>query len=491
MILCYHKVSPETPTVWWISPNAFYKHMLALQSRQVVRLAEYDPGNPSHVVITFDGIYENVREYALPILKHFAYPFELFVIGDHIGGTNEFDKVEPLCRFADFNTLDVLCANGGRVQWHTRTHRRMSEMTAEDAKRELIVPEEIRRRYPYPNLTHFAFPHGDFTGDQMDVVRGEFTGALACDDGDIKDRYRFPRTTVYPDTQLWRGSVVCIVANYNYGHFLREAIDSVERQIVPPDEVLVIDDASTDASDLVLDELEDAGYKVIRNEKNLGIVDNFKKAVSLTESDYVFILGADNKIRSDFVARCRIELDRGEEVAVAYTDALLFGPLARRQAEQVAGPLVGRSRSENWEIFEWKFPDANEETLARFERTNFAHGSSMYRRTWYERAGGYVDVRVSGVQGAEDYSLFRRIAKVGGKFAHVAEPVLEYRQHTTAQANTVLGFAIENRSLRRRIDLATKHPVAFLFGEYLRRQKRRRRDKKRKREAAARRHNAG
>jgi len=81
MILLYHKIYLESPTQWWVDTNNFWRQMYELQNHEVVHLADYDPNNPEHVVITFDGVYENVFQYALPVLKSFDYPFELFVVG--------------------------------------------------------------------------------------------------------------------------------------------------------------------------------------------------------------------------------------------------------------------------------------------------------------------------------------------------------------------------------------------------------------------------
>ena len=119
MILMYHKVSINTPTEWWVSVNSFYRQMMELTSKKVVYLDEYDISNPEHAVITFDGVYQNVLEYAVPILKRFNYPFELFITSGTIGTGNEFDTVEPYAKFASEEELTEMLQNGGRLQWHT------------------------------------------------------------------------------------------------------------------------------------------------------------------------------------------------------------------------------------------------------------------------------------------------------------------------------------------------------------------------------------
>ena len=384
MILCYHKVDIETPTHWWVGVDAFVEQMDALQRFDVVPLSRYNPTDRRHVVITFDGVYENVYHYAFPIMKKYGYCFELFVIGDYIGLENTFDQpIEPSARFASVAMLKEMIAGGGRVQWHTRRHRRLTALSDADARIELSVPEDLAEEFGEEQFKWFAYPHGSYEHSHAELVRSNFIGALACDEGDPEDKFRLPRKLVFPSTRFYEGTVAAIVANYNYGSYLREAVRSLERQSNPPDEILIVDDCSTDDSHTVLEELQDAGYRVIRNSRNLGIIENFRKAVENTNSDYVFILGADNKLRTDYIRECRNALDSNPDIAVAYTDMLIFGSLSPVLATKVGAAFVGHSAIEKWDVFEWQFTDPTPQALEKFKENNFVHGSSMYRRSWY------------------------------------------------------------------------------------------------------------
>lgn len=443
MILLYHKVGPETPSIWWVSADTFDRQMADLRSRQVVTLDEYDPTDPRHVVITFDGVYENVWQYALPILRKWGYPFELFVIGDQVGGDNRFDTVEPFARFATVEQLEDMARHGARIQWHSRSHRQMDGLTDADLAAELDVPSELRTAFGSPHLRWFAYPHGDHSPKVVDAVRARFRGALSCNAGNDVDPHQLNRVTVFEDTRLGTSTVAVIVACYNYRSYVAEAIESVIGQTRTPDEVLVIDDASTDGSDEVIARYADR-VRIVRNEHNLGIVDNFNKAVSLTRSDYVAFLGADNRMRADYVERCKAALDARPTVAVAYTDMAIFGPRAKVLADSVNAEPFGESLLERYPVFLWRFPEPKGEALARFGTVNFVHGSSMYRRAAFDAVGGY---RAS--DGPEDHHLFKRMHDAGWGLTRIAHPLIEYRQHTPAQANTALGLQLENADLTR------------------------------------------
>lgn len=437
MILLYHKVAPEALTEWWVSADAFDRQMAALAAYEVVPLADYDSGNPRHAVITFDGVYENVYTYAFPLLRKWGYPFELFATGDYIGGDNAFDSVEPPARFCTLDQLQEMACAGGRVQWHTASHRKLARLPEDELRRELEVPQSLRARFGAPHFDWFAYPHGDHSPQAVARVRELFDGALSCVAGNDVDRYELNRLTVQESTRLDRSRVTVIVANYNYGAYLPQAMDSVLHQSVAPDEIILIDDASTDGSQEVAKRYEDVA-RVVLNERNLGIVANFNKAVGLATGDLIAFLGADNRMRSDYVERCKAALDRNSQAAVAYTDMSIFGPRAADLAQRVDAEQIGFSAAERWPVFYWRFPDPTPETVAAMASRNFIHGSSMYRRSVFDEVGGYLTS-----SGPEDHNLFSRMLGAGWQAVHVPEALIEYRQHSNSQANTVLGLQME------------------------------------------------
>jgi glycosyltransferase involved in cell wall biosynthesis len=461
MILMYHKVDVVTPTQWWVSADAFHRQMADLQAYKVVHLSDYDPADPHQVVISFDGIYSNVATVALPIMKLWGYPFELFVVGDTVGRDNDFDQhVEPPCRFASLDELSRLVDAGGRLQWHTATHARLSGRPAEEMTRELTVSADLKERFPAPNFDWFAYPHGEHDEVLEKEVAKRFKGALSVLKGgtDLNDSFKLNRTTVYETSRFAKSTVSLIIPNYNYGVYVGEAIESALAQTVPPDEILVIDDGSNDISKEVLRDYGER-VRIEFNERNLGIVENFRKAIGLTRGSYIAFLGADNRLRCDYVEKCRAALDRNPKAAVAYTDMLLFGPLADQLAKTTRSTLLAHSIGERWPIHVRQFPDPSSDPARQMTKGNFIHGSSMYRRAAYEAVGGYARA-----DRPEDQDLFMRMLEAGWGCVHIAEPLLEYRQHSRAQANTVLGLEMQVRKLRARQDELERTLVWRILG---------------------------
>ena len=202
MILMYHKVSPELKSMWWVSPEAFYKQMSDLQAKKIVYLDDYEPLSPDHCVITFDDAYENIFQYAVPILKYFDYPFEIFVIGKCIFDNYRFKSVEPNANFANIKLLEEMVKARGRLQWHTWSHPRLLKLKILNMyNKELLVPKELKRICP-EGFNWFAYPYGERDNKYKRQVKKYFKGALATADGSLTDYYDLKRISVFQDTKI-------------------------------------------------------------------------------------------------------------------------------------------------------------------------------------------------------------------------------------------------------------------------------------------------
>jgi peptidoglycan/xylan/chitin deacetylase (PgdA/CDA1 family) len=207
MILMYHNVASNAPTKWHVSTKTFDRQMAYLTAYDVVYLADYDPRNPQQVVITFDDGYSNVVEYALPILEKWNYPFEIFVIGNHIGKSNSFDRGnEPEARCAGIDELKKAANSLARLQWHTRSHPRLATISLDLARHELDVPTNLTDLFARPHFTWFAYPYGNHSDKIVREVRQRFDGAVSTNSGSDRDRYQLNRIAITENSPLFLSS---------------------------------------------------------------------------------------------------------------------------------------------------------------------------------------------------------------------------------------------------------------------------------------------
>ena len=86
---------------------------------------------------------------------------------------------------------------------------------------------------------------------------------------------------------------VCM-AIYNGATYIQPQMRSILVQLRAADEVVVVDDASQDNSTKLLCDLSDARVRVYRNERNLGVLASFEKAMRLAHGDILFLSDQDD-----------------------------------------------------------------------------------------------------------------------------------------------------------------------------------------------------
>lgn len=85
------------------------------------------------------------------------------------------------------------------------------------------------------------------------------------------------------------------LATFNGSKYLREQLDSIYNQSLPPDEVVVFDDCSEDNTIGILQEYKEThGLIYSVNDRNLGFSRNFEKAITGCRGDYVLICDQDD-----------------------------------------------------------------------------------------------------------------------------------------------------------------------------------------------------
>lgn len=94
----------------------------------------------------------------------------------------------------------------------------------------------------------------------------------------------------------------CLVNNYNYEKYIIDAVDSALMQTVPFDEVIVVDDGSSDDSLSLLNERfgADARVKIIAK-KNGGQLSSFNEGFLASSGDIIFFLDADDLYEPNYL----------------------------------------------------------------------------------------------------------------------------------------------------------------------------------------------
>lgn len=94
-------------------------------------------------------------------------------------------------------------------------------------------------------------------------------------------------------------TISLIVPIYNEAPFLPRCLDSIANQTVPFDEVILINDASTDNSYAIAKDYADKyGWQLIQNEQNLGLGKTRNVGIAIAESEWIAFLDSDDALFS-------------------------------------------------------------------------------------------------------------------------------------------------------------------------------------------------
>jgi GT2 family glycosyltransferase len=91
------------------------------------------------------------------------------------------------------------------------------------------------------------------------------------------------------------------IVTFNSGRFIRKCLDSITAQTYPNLEVILIDNASSDATCEFLQGLE-ASHKVIFNRENTGFAAAQNQAISMASGQFILVLNPDVILTPDFIA---------------------------------------------------------------------------------------------------------------------------------------------------------------------------------------------
>jgi glycosyltransferase involved in cell wall biosynthesis len=210
-------------------------------------------------------------------------------------------------------------------------------------------------------------------------------------------------------------TVSAIVPVYNGARFLAYAVASARHQSVPPQEIIVVDDGSTDGTSEVARDL--AGAIVYVRQANAGPAAARNHGVARATGEWVAFLDADDQWRPDKLAVQLAVIEKYPEVGMVFGDAAhVSGHRTVFRSMFEKNGLVGSFLGEGPML-----PTAFERLL----HCNYIPTSSaLVRRGIFEEVGGFDPA----LRYVEDLDLWFRVAarhRVG--FVH--DVVVDYREH--------------------------------------------------------------
>ena len=208
---------------------------------------------------------------------------------------------------------------------------------------------------------------------------------------------------------------VCM-ATYNGGKFLRQQLESILLQL-PPDspegkpaaEILIADDGSTDDTLSVISSFKDSRISVLPAEKHLGAIYNYERALQASRGEIIFLSDQDDVWLPGKVARV---LDSLADADLVLHDAFMLRLSDKSESSWIRSGMMSEIRpykgglASNW----WK--------------NSFTGNCMAFRRKVLEKSLPFPRNLPMHDQ------WLGLVAEKFYRVAYVAEPLIEYRQHS-------------------------------------------------------------
>ena len=206
-------------------------------------------------------------------------------------------------------------------------------------------------------------------------------------------------------------------------HF-RAAVESVLTQNDPHWRLVIIDDVYPDtAPGEWARAIEDDRVTYIRNETNLRPSRNYNKAIGLTESEFVVIMGCDDIMLPGYIGRVR-------ELIAEFPDATVIQPGVSVIDENGAPSRPLPDRVKALYRFRGPFPRAfgGEQLAVSLLRGNWTYFPSLvWRASHVKKKGFRTDLDV-----VQDLAMLFDITSSGGTLVLDDREVFNYRRHSTS-----------------------------------------------------------
>lgn len=212
----------------------------------------------------------------------------------------------------------------------------------------------------------------------------------------------------------------------NAEQYVATAVRSTLRALPQDSELIVLDDASSDATSEILSRFADRRFRVLRGSERVGVAAGLQQLIDQSDSQYVARMDADDV---SLPGRFTWQLRHVDSGACDFS----FSSIIRLNGSKPGRPSLS-------------VPISTEAMPLHLAIHNpLCHPTMLATRAAITAAGGYRNVA------AEDHDLWLRAISTGHRLARTSLPLLAYRQHER-QVSSSRGFvthALSEEAFRR------------------------------------------
>jgi glycosyltransferase involved in cell wall biosynthesis len=114
------------------------------------------------------------------------------------------------------------------------------------------------------------------------------------------------------------------LCTYNGEKFIREQLESILKQTVPVNEIIICDDGSIDKTIQIIEEVQlcfSNKISLFKNERNIGSNKNFEKVITLCSGEYIFLSDQDDIWKNNKVEKIMEYFAENQYLEAIFSDA--------------------------------------------------------------------------------------------------------------------------------------------------------------------------
>ncbi|MCK4620999.1 MAG: glycosyltransferase [Desulfuromonadales bacterium] len=243
--------------------------------------------------------------------------------------------------------------------------------------------------------------------------------------------------------------VTVLMSVHNGEKYLAEAIDSILCQTWTDFEFIIIDDASTDRSQYIINSFSDTRIQYLKNPTNIGLTRSLNIGLGRAKGKYIARIDADDMSTPD---RLEVQVE-----CMAKNDFLLVGSWAYVVNDR--GTVIRSLRP---------LSDPKKISFKLLFANSFVHSSCLFEADAVKSLGGYDEDLVY----AQDFDLWSRLSRIGA-LHNVPEFLCFWRESESsitgsrgmAQKMAAKSIAVENQSAVLGLNINNKF-IRFLNSHY-------------------------
>ena len=212
VIIQYHHVDTDSPTVTSVTPTQFAEQMQYLADNQfnviplsalISALKNKQTLPKKTIVITFDDGYKSILDNAHPILRQHGFPYAMFIAIKPIK-----QKFRNMMTWQDLNKI---ASEGAEIMNHSYGHDHLIRRLADETKTEWLKrvqhnieqTETIIKQHTGQNHKVLAYPYGEYNTDLAALLKSLGYSAVGQQSGavgqysDLQALARFPIAGAY------------------------------------------------------------------------------------------------------------------------------------------------------------------------------------------------------------------------------------------------------------------------------------------------------